>query len=372
MNAGTIFLIGFVTVIGGCVVLFFYYRNQSFLELAIKRFPTMIKENNIEGVNYLLKYPIVRKHLNDFYFSREEQTFNFLQLAVRYEQVEIFEALLNSGAAVHVMKNDASPLKTAICCKRQDMMNSLLETAINPELSDYLASLVVACVNAENRDVLDLLLQEGANINALKYGQSALHVAIASRKHDMIKYLIEKGAKTDLPDFTVSPLIAATKQNDREAVSLLLHAGANVNALSATQHTSLYYATLNGNEEIEQLLVNSGADLSFKTSRLLNFDDYCSQKFLIVNSEDNEADKQRKLEQLREEAFDQGILLRGGQPLQRDPLHCVICGTTIGWIDKYGVQNVDVTLCNEKMDEDFDLIYTCPGCGKFVASSNLM
>lgn len=371
MNEGIIFFIGFVVVCGGFVGFFFYTKNQTMKDLAIERFPLLIKECNLDGVNNLLKYKAIRNDISNVYYTHKDGRFTYLQLAVKYGNMEILKAFIDSGADVHVPKTVPSALETAIYINRQDMTNLLLETKINPEMSEYVSLLLMASVKAENREIINRLLQQGANINAVKSGESALHSAVASQKHDMLKFLIEKGAKTDLPGYLSIPLIDATKKDDNKAVLLLLQAGANVNALDATHKTALYYATLNGKSEIEQLLVKYGADLSFKTVRLFDLDDYYIHQELIKKSSDDEEEMQRKLEQLKEEAINRNIIKKIIKPVYQNPLLCN-CGTVIGWFDKYGVHHVNSALCNQKLDENFDAIYTCPGCGKFVSSCNLM
>jgi len=120
-------------------------------------------------------------------------------------------------------------------------------------------------------DMLDLILPIIALAAAVlvplirrltsKQTGAALIDAINRGDAERVKKIIARGALVDATDDLIgrTPLISATMGGHTEIVKLLLARGADVNMADMEGWTALRYARGFGYEEIEELLVKSGA-----------------------------------------------------------------------------------------------------------------
>jgi len=127
---------------------------------------------------------------------------------------------------------------------------------------------------APSLGVIELLLAKGAKPdqeNAAR--QLALHLAIAIRKQDVREAvfgkLIEAGADIHLRDRGgYTPLITASEKGCFFCVKLLLAKGADKDARTPLGESSLARALLNQHHKIAEMLLDAGADVSFRSSNL--------------------------------------------------------------------------------------------------------
>ena len=105
-------------------------------------------------------------------------------------------------------------------------------------------------------DIAELLISNGALLEAKNQkGQTALKVAIYAENIKVVKLLLSKGA---YPYLFRSVLV-----NNTEIVRSLLENGANVEETEENSHFKpLHLATLKGNCEIIQLLIDYNADIN--------------------------------------------------------------------------------------------------------------
>ncbi len=130
------------------------------------------------------------------------------------------------------------------------------------------APLVEAVLNNDLNSVTALLAQ-GADANVKSnVGIPALLVAIRRESAPMVKALLKRGANPNVRDSDTDWTALLHAIGQIEIAKLLLAAGADVNATSRRGDdllrgmTPLMLAVLDGNEELVQLLVDKGADVS--------------------------------------------------------------------------------------------------------------
>ena len=131
--------------------------------------------------------------------------------------------------------------------------------------------LVEAVLNNDLKAVTAVLAQ-GADANVKSnVGVPVLLVAIRRESAPMVEALLKRGADPNVRDVDTdfTPLLHAIGQ--REIAKLLLAAGADVNASSRRQYdlfrgmTPLMFAASEGSEDLVQLFLDNGADVSAKT-----------------------------------------------------------------------------------------------------------
>ncbi len=126
---------------------------------------------------------------------------------------------------------------------------------------------------AQAKQTIDELLANGVDLNKLppKKQRTYLTYAIRYKQPDLVKYLLEKGANVNGPDIVYTPLFFATIQLEKDIVQLLLEYGADPNQGSRINYILLkpiHMAIAKDQLEILQLLVEGGADLNDNTFQL--------------------------------------------------------------------------------------------------------
>lgn len=124
------------------------------------------------------------------------------------------------------------------------------------------AAMMVA-VMCNNQNVIDQLLSSGANIHAINHNGSPLSQAINSGNEAMILLLLSKGAKLNQPCTrdNLTPLQSAVKSRNENIIKLLIDNGADPNhVLKQGDLTPLYIAVEKGYLNIVKLLIEKGAN----------------------------------------------------------------------------------------------------------------
>ena len=119
--------------------------------------------------------------------------------------------------------------------------------------------------------VLLFCLLAGVVFAADKIPGAEFAIAIESGDLDTIKSLISGGAKADTiidyGEHKITPLMKAAWDGQMEIAQFLLDSGADVNAVDESGESPLYSAIKRGRVEITQLLVDRGAKVNIKDIR---------------------------------------------------------------------------------------------------------
>lgn len=167
----------------------------------------------------------------DLVFSKNENGFTPLQLAVTNGYIDIVQYLLTTKADVNARNNyGGTPLHLA------------------------------AMVKGQHGDLVEMLLAHGADVNACDaHALTPLHYAALVDNPDAVRLLLDHGAKVNARDNKVgdTPLILAAGKGYKEVVELLLAHGADVN-LADNEGTPLAWAIHTGHPDIADLLRKHG------------------------------------------------------------------------------------------------------------------
>jgi ankyrin repeat protein len=108
------------------------------------------------------------------------------------------------------------------------------------------------------------LLDEGANINYTnEKGLAAIHLAASIGADDIVAELVKRGAKLDLSNNDLgSPLHCAVITKSKTSVYSLVQGGAPINGRDRLNNTPLILAAQGGRNDIVQILLEAGADVS--------------------------------------------------------------------------------------------------------------
>ncbi len=196
-------------------------------------------------------------------------------------QADLVEVLADAGAALEGLKDDGSPLQTAIDfgylatarmlvakgarirslraaagLGRLDWMEDFFAAAPKGDLSREMAGALAAACRHGQVEAASFLLDRGADINA-QPGKSgtALHEAIFANRIDVARLLLQHGASLDVEHavYAATPLDFASYNGRRAMVEMLLQHGA------AELQKPLYSAVQQGHGEITRLLLLRGA-----------------------------------------------------------------------------------------------------------------
>lgn len=123
---------------------------------------------------------------------------------------------------------------------------------------------LLCAVRCQQVEVVEYLLQGGADPNAhtISHNDTALHQAARSGNVRIAKMLLEAGANANVRNTSEhTPLYVAAFLGHAQVAELLLQAGAEVNAACFMGITPLYMAARLGHEEAVQVLLEHGAEV---------------------------------------------------------------------------------------------------------------
>ncbi|KAK1994387.1 hypothetical protein LX36DRAFT_208691 [Colletotrichum falcatum] len=175
--------------------------------------------------------------------------FTPLTWAIQAGHQDIVRLLVQKGADVNEEDPQRrTPIARAIIAGDEEVVRMLLEIEADATSGDalYLA------LSRGHEKTAKMLLERGAGTNS---GRAIASASYRGYK-DIVGMLLEKGADAN----TVYALASASREGHKEIVGMLLEGGADVNSRNAENKTALYYARQGRYTEIEQLLLNHGAE----------------------------------------------------------------------------------------------------------------
>lgn len=164
-----------------------------------------------------------------------------------------------------------SPLHMAVVERRPETVRILLEAGAEVDAPSELEARTALHLAADAGDdeMVLLLLEEGADLHATdRGGKQAIHLATISGHPEIVGNLLSAGAMVDSrePGEGMTPLLIASLQGELELVQLLVNAGADIEATNATGRTPFFFSTsmesyVNvGDDKLIRYFVEKGVD----------------------------------------------------------------------------------------------------------------
>ena len=215
--------------------------------------------------------------------------------AVVYGHKEICQLLLEKGANINVVDDeDRTPLHYAAYCGCKEICQLLIEKGANINAVDnYGKTPLYDAAHESHKEVCRLLLEKGADINAVdNYGWTLLHKGAKEGSVEVVSVLIENDAdinavnlsgytpldiaedievKTLLKKhgakegdgFLCGEVFSLIKKGDIKKLKELIKENPDIVKFKNTSgNTTLLYAIEAGNNDIVELLISSGAEIT--------------------------------------------------------------------------------------------------------------
>ncbi|KAJ5753573.1 ankyrin repeats (3 copies) domain-containing protein [Penicillium nucicola] len=195
----------------------------------------------------------------------EEELKKLLHWAVRNSCMALTRTLIDSGVDKETTnQHGKTPLHRASMSGDHVIVQLLLEAGAKKEaLAPFRTMPLHLAASKGNTRVIRLLINEGAPKEATnESGHTPLHMAVISGKERAVRLLVEEGVNkeaTDSKDMT--PLFSAIKTYNTCIARLFIEKGANKDTRIVKEGvTPLCWAVKQGDEELVQYLVNTGAN----------------------------------------------------------------------------------------------------------------
>lgn len=186
-----------------------------------------------------------------------------LQLAIHFQQPEIFDLILEKGASVNSvdpLRN--GPLYTCIDLNAYQYAKKLLTKGADPKIyPKYDLPLFLRAIEAGTEDIAIEFLNYGADPNQIDADKmSALFLASSKGLTKLVKKLIEQGATIDTAEAldAETPLMRAARKGHFDIVKLLVGAGADPLRHDKDGRTAKWHAAEEAHQEIVDFLDKAG------------------------------------------------------------------------------------------------------------------
>lgn len=183
--------------------------------------------------------------------------------AIRAGELEQVKTLASNGESLNTLTEEGTPLMVAVAEQQDRIVWYLLAEGANPDLAGAggETALMIAAENGSRR-LVQLLLSAGARVNATDAEGSTPVIRAAGNGHlSVVKVLLAAGANVNVSQDGRSLLMHIVDSGDMLTAEMLLAAGADVNYRSERGVTALDVARQNGNQDLEMLLIQAGAEL---------------------------------------------------------------------------------------------------------------
>jgi len=163
--------------------------------------------------------------------------------------------------AIQSSEYDEKTLNTIDLCLKVGV-----KVNVNMDICRSRSALTIAIRRPKSSAVVKKLLDAGANIEHLELDSwTPLLIAARNCEPEIVKILLEHGANIKhLSTMNASVLMLAVASGNEEKVKLLIASGAEVNGQDINGMGVLHRTTTNKN--LTQILLDAGADVSFKTN----------------------------------------------------------------------------------------------------------
>ena len=193
--------------------------------------------------------------------------------AVDTEDTALIELLLDYGALINPPLSGSNALARACWQGFRNVICSLIEWGGDLNEREEGETMLQLAVRENEVEVAELLIQSGAYVNALAWDEStALHDAVRYNRKPHTELLLNNGADlTAMSSEGHLPLHEAAMKGYVSIVDTLLNHGADVNAKSVDGRTALHFLALKssslkapGRYRLLRLLIEMGVDIDAK------------------------------------------------------------------------------------------------------------
>ncbi|GAB6033390.1 hypothetical protein CHUAL_013153 [Chamberlinius hualienensis] len=200
-----------------------------------------------------------------------------LHEAVKHNHVGVIDILVQNGADLEFQNNSGfTPLITAAYYGHVEAIESLVSLGAVLHATDFEGKTAIYWATAQNQhDALMSLLDESPRSQDLvkrtdRYGNSPLHVATLKGYTVITRCLLDLGAPIELRnDMEQTPMhLAAWHGRTKIVKDLLWRNKTVINYTDEDGNTPLHVASLVGNESVVKLLIEAGASLDIRNSRM--------------------------------------------------------------------------------------------------------
>lgn len=195
-----------------------------------------------------------------------------LKEAAEQGHINIVKYLVSKGADINQTDYAGrTVLFWAACGRNRDMVEYFIEQSVDVNKATTWGEIPLhAAAGSGNKDLVILLAAAGSNIYQTNvYGWTPLHKAVRKGDKHIVHFLIkkyelikdERSPVNQLDKEGLTPLHTAARQGNYTVVKLLLITGnASINRLGSGNRTPLDWARINKRSEVEDLLVQQGAE----------------------------------------------------------------------------------------------------------------
>ncbi|GJC92803.1 ankyrin repeat protein [Colletotrichum higginsianum] len=188
-----------------------------------------IRANQIQAVEFLLNSGADRSAKDSFSGKKKPPLFHAAECGL----VPVAELLINEGADIKERSWSGQPFFIEVAnSDRLDIIKLFLVRGCDPNTAAISGrTIFIHAVQAGSLPHMKLLQEFGADVNARDItGQPTLHMALGQNRMDMISFLLEHGADPNAMDLTGSTMIvSALHRKKYDLVKLLLTRGADPN-----------------------------------------------------------------------------------------------------------------------------------------------
>ena len=212
-----------------------------------------------------------------------------LSAATYNGHMDIVEILVSEGAELDVVSSRVTTaIGNAMMSRHTDVVMTLLEAGAAPNIPRiYGATLLEYAIRNDQLELVEPLLVHGADIGI--QGPAALLEATKLNDERLVLSLLKSGANADQPTgpSKMTPLYYAVVHKNPELVRAILDAGADPNRLT-NEGRILNKAIANGNVEIVEMLLKSGAEVYVHQLSAPVRDGNAAMLDILMDSIDNE------------------------------------------------------------------------------------
>lgn len=191
-----------------------------------------------------------------------------LEKALEKDNLDLLQVLLAGKAKV----SDGKLLHRAVAEGKTDAVKMLWAAGAGLEYKpdQYSDRPLHLAIKNDMYEIAQFLVNKGAQLDAPdNHGNAPLHLAVDWKTTEAARFLLDKGAQVDVVASKGghTPLHSATLTGNRNMVQLLLDRGANPNFRDNDGRTSLHHAVAGGRDAIVLLLLEKGGDVGIVSKR---------------------------------------------------------------------------------------------------------